>query len=291
MFGSPRSGSTWLLQTLSELEAVVPVNESNIAAYLGSFMGDSPLVDPAELDPATFTLRRQQRGLDQHFLAESYRSVWAPILGRLIDERFRALANRYASAVPPRERLVVVKEPNGSQAADLIMEVQPRARLLFLLRDGRDVVDSELAAVMPGSWVSQTFPGFTGVREVDRLEFARRSAYRWLWRTEVVQEAFEAHRGPKLLVRYEELRPNPRSGFLTICRWMGVQHGEDELRGAIDRHAFDRLAEEQTGPLSFHRAANPGLWQRNLLGDEQSIVNDILGEKLLELGYEAARSA
>jgi len=41
---------------------------------------------------------------------------------------------------------VVVKEP-GSHAAPLLAEPFPAAKLIFLLRDGRDVVDSR-----PGAW-------------------------------------------------------------------------------------------------------------------------------------------
>ena len=36
--------------------------------------------------------------------------------------------------------------------ADLLLDLFPRSRFVFLLRDGRDVVDSWLAAYRPGSW-------------------------------------------------------------------------------------------------------------------------------------------
>src|SRR3954466_15243190 len=38
VFGSPRSGSTWLLRLLAEHESVVPVDEPLIGSYLGPFM-------------------------------------------------------------------------------------------------------------------------------------------------------------------------------------------------------------------------------------------------------------
>ena len=49
--------------------------------------------------------------------------------------------------------MVVVKEP-GSHAADTIMDLFPDSTLIFLLRDGRDVVDSWLDAYRDGSWAT-----------------------------------------------------------------------------------------------------------------------------------------
>ena len=61
-----------------------------------------------------------------------------------------------------KSTLLLVKEPNGSQSADVIMRAQPTARLLFLLRDGRDVVDSELASFAVGGWQERAFRAHAG---------------------------------------------------------------------------------------------------------------------------------
>jgi hypothetical protein len=277
------------LWTLAEHEAVVPVNESHIAAYLGSQLGDSTIVDPAALGLTSMTLRRLNRDSPQHFLADSYRDVWAPVLERLIDERLLAQASRHPSKAPLHRRIVVVKEPNGSEAADLVMELQPAARLLFLLRDGRDVVDSELAALSEGSWVSQSFPGIRGIGEDERLEAARRSAYRWKWRTEVVQAALEAHQGPKMLVRYGDLREEPVRYFGAISRWLGLPDDEPLLKNIVERHDFEKIPADERGPNFFYRAATPGLWAKGLRPREQAVVTDIIGETLKKFGYAVTR--
>lgn len=53
------------------------------------------------------------------------------------------------------------------------------------------------------------------------------------------------------------------------------------------RTAMQRKSSEQKGHGRFVRAATPGLWRKNLSAEEQALVHDILGEKLLELGYAA----
>jgi len=37
----------------------------------------------------------------------------------------------------------VIKEPNGSHAADTIVSLLPRSRVLFLLRDGENLTEEE----------------------------------------------------------------------------------------------------------------------------------------------------
>jgi Sulfotransferase family len=285
VFGSPRSGSTWLLQLLGDHEAIVPINEPLIGWYLGPFMCDLPAMSAEQLDTSNFTLRRIQKGNRPSFFAEEFADVWMPGLATMMRERFHAHAARYPAARPLSRTWVVIKEPNGSQSADLIMRALPRSRLLFLLRDGRDVVDSELAANSKGSWVGREFPGSAGVD--DRVEFVVQSAKKWLWRTEVVEAAYAAHHGPKHMVRYEDLRADPTTHMRRLFDWLEVDIGDSELAAMIEKRAFEALPSEVRGPDQFFRAAKPGGWRDNLNGAEQEALERVIGPKLRELGYDA----
>lgn len=285
IFGSPRSGSTWLLQTLGDLPAVVPLNEPLIGEYLGNIVCDYRGVNLADLDVSNFTFERQRRHVDSQFFSEHSRAIWSPLLGKLIKTRFLAHAAEHASGEPLSKTTVLVKEPNGSQAADLILDALPRSRVLFLLRDGRDVVDSELAAVAPGGWLSQEFQGISPFRDEDRLDFVARSASRWLWRTEVVEQAIRRHPEPSLTVKYEELLAEPLGGFRRIAEWLGLEVSDGELRRTVDAHGFERLPADWRGPEKFYRAARPGLWREHLSDAEQTAVEDVIGAKLRQLGY------
>src|SRR3954451_5709923 len=183
--------------------------------------------------------------------------------------------------------MIVIKEPNGSQSADVIMEALPRARFLFLLRDGRDVVDSELAANKTGSWVSKEFPGGGGIADADRLAFVIQSAQKWLWRTEVTQRAYAVHPGPKRLIKYEDLRADQLGGVRAVLDWLGLRASDEQVRAMVERHEFERLPADQRGADRFYRAATPGLWRENLSEAEQEAVMGVIGPKLHDLGYEA----
>ena len=286
LLGSPRSGSTWLLQLLANHRAVVPINEPQIGWYLGQFLSDLPGVRPQDLGLPNFTLQRVDREKPHSFFSSEFRDVWSPALRRMMLERFGAQLLRYPASVPPSRTVVAIKEPSGSQSADLIMGALPRARFIFLLRDGRDVVDSDLAANLRGSWLSKEVPGMRGIDEDQRLDFVIQSAYKWLWRTEVVSGAFSAHPGPKRLLRYEDLLDDTAAQLESLFAWTGLDLDEERLGRWIDESSFEHVPPSARGRQAFHRAARPGMWRENLTATEQDAVEAILGPKLRELGYE-----
>jgi hypothetical protein len=148
IFGSSRSGSTWLLRMLASLDSVVPIDDPHLGHHLGVWRPISLAWATAEHPPDLTTLDRVKHDKDSYFFADRYRDAWAPALRRLIVDRFDAQVADTARVPDP---LVVVKEP-GSHVADQLVSLFPGSRLVFLLRDGRDVVDSWLAAYRSGSW-------------------------------------------------------------------------------------------------------------------------------------------
>ena len=148
ILGSSRSGSTWLLRMLGSLDAVVPIDDPHLGHHLGVWRPISLAWGAAEHPPDLTTLDRVKHDKDSYFFSDRYRDAWHPALRRLIVDRFDAQVAETACVPDP---VAVVKEP-GSHVADLLLDLFPRSRFVFLLRDGRDVVDSWLAAYRPGSW-------------------------------------------------------------------------------------------------------------------------------------------
>ena len=119
---------------------------------------------------------------------------------------------------------------------------------------------------------------------MDRETSIRSQAYLWLWRTEAVQRAFEAHRDElKMLVRYEDLRTDPAPILRGLAKWLDLK--EEQIVSLAQATAAERLPSDRTGQGEFMRTAAPGQWRKNLSAQEQVMVHDIIGEKLLELGY------
>lgn len=284
LFGSPRSGSTWLRQMAEAHPAIEAMNEPTIGYHLSPFLSNEPGYRAEDLDVDTFTLRRVAADSPDRFFAAKYADVWLPALQRLLNARLLAHLEREVGAEAARRSLLLVKEPNGSQSADMIMRAQPTARLLFLLRDGRDVVDSELASFAVGGWQERSFGHMRGVGEEERLEFVIRSAHQWLWRTEVVEAALAEHRGPKHMLRYEDLLHEPERHLGELFEWLQVPLDTGAVAAAVERFDFERLPDRGAGRQA--RFAKPGAWRAHLRPEERAAVDRILGPKLRELGYD-----
>jgi hypothetical protein len=271
IFGSPRSGSTWLMALLGAGGDVRTVNEPGIGVHLGAMLDSLVPVEPYGR-PSVYRLDQFRRETEDYFFFAHAEQVWGPALRAMILERFRAqLADH---------RYAVIKEPHGSQAAELLMSLLPRSRLIFLLRDGRDVIDSILDAVATNGWLIGLLEGF---RAGDRAAAIRSQAYLWLWRTETVMRAFDAHPEElRMLVRYEELRRDPSAIVTGLAEWLDLEPGP--MLKLAQRTAVDRLPK---GRGQFVREATPGAWRTGLTRAEQAMVEEILGEKLVELGYPA----
>jgi hypothetical protein len=284
LFGSPRSGTTWLVMMVAQHPSIVIMNEPTIGYHLSPFLSNEPGYRAEDLDLGTFTIRRVMEDDPNKFFAAKYADVWVPGLRRLLNDRLLAHLERDHAGANDPETLLLVKEPNGSQSADVIMRAQPEARLLFLLRDGRDVVDSELASFAVGGWQEQHFDHMRGVTDEERLDFVTRSAYQWLWRTEVVQTAFARHPGPKHMLRYEDLLREPERQVAELFEWLDVSLEPIDVTAVVDRLRFEKLPSR--GANKFNRIATPGAWRDNLRPDERAAVQDILRAKLRELGYD-----
>jgi Sulfotransferase family len=284
IFGSSRSGSTWLLRMLSELERVIPVDDPHIGHHLGVWR-PIPLAWATAKDPPKLgTLADFKRKKRDYLFSDRYRDTWVPQLRDLISARFEAQAAQdIAAAGGIDQPIVVVKEP-GSHAADTIMDVFPRSSLIFLLRDGRDVVDSWLDAYKDGSWA--TDEGAYPLDDTGRPALIRWQSSVWLHRTEVVQETY-ARIEPKrrVLIRYEEMRADPVAALERICSMLRIEVSREQLDEIAGTHSFSSVPKTDKGAGREIRRAEPGGWTDHMTRQEIIEMHDILADKLDELGY------
>lgn len=284
IFGSSRSGSTWLLRMLSKLERVIPIDDPHLGHHLGIWR-PIPLAWATAKDPPKLgTLADYKRQKRDYLFSDRFRDTWMPQLRELISARFEAQATEdIGAAGGVEDPIVVVKEP-GSHAADTIMELFPGSSLIFLLRDGRDVVDSWLDAYRDGSWA--TDEGAYGVDDAGRTALIRWQSSVWLHRTEVVQETY-ARTDPKrrVLLRYEEVRGNPVSGLERVCDLLGIETTSDQLERIATANEFSKVPESRKGAGQEIRRAQPGGWSSHMSREEIVAMHEILAGKLDELGY------
>lgn len=282
IFGSSRSGSTWLLRMLSELDGVVSIDDPHLGHHLGVWR-PIPLAWAASAEPPELsTLMDVKREEPGYFFADRYRESWWEPLRELVRARFEA----QAGDMPETDGAptYVVKEP-GSHVATLFTELFPASKLIFLLRDGRDVVDSWLAAYRDGSWAipGGAFP----VASWGRLPLIRWLSNVWVYRTREVWRAYGARdAGERVLVRYEELRNHTTETLGRVAALLEFDVSPELLEDVAGRHAFERVPAEASGSRKAIRLAKPGSWKDNLSAEEKLAMHEVMGETLAEFGYE-----
>jgi hypothetical protein len=155
ILGSPRSGSTWLVNLLASDRRAIKLDEPTIGMHLAVSMHDFVGVPPERAPAERLRLNDLRADLPSYFFSRRYESAWRPQVRRLLLERFGAEIEAIRSARSLRDPVALIKEPNGSRAADIIMSLLPASRMIFLLRDARDVIDSELDGLAPGGWLGR----------------------------------------------------------------------------------------------------------------------------------------
>jgi hypothetical protein len=210
-------------------------------------------------------------------MGEPYREVWLRSIRNFVLD---GAAARYPKL--KENQYLVVKEPNGSVGAPLLMEAMPESRLIFLIRDSRDVVASRLDAFKRGSWTKQNRDYSTP----EKLNtHTRRLARDYLKTVSQVQKAYEAHPGRKTIVRYEDLRRDTVGALKAMYDALEVEANEVRLRSAVAKHSWERIPEAQKGSGKFYRKAQPGGWKEDLSPEQVKLIEDITGPILSKYYY------
>ena len=309
IFGSPRTGSTWLLEMLCHpLEAkrseplgfsspegwrdpvpALAVDEFLISSHLAPHQGG--VVDILGV-PLPATLNGLFGRRSSYAFSNEFKDVWRPEARRLTLVRLHAIVERArAAGLPVVDGLPVlaIKEVNGSHGADVVMSLFPRSKMIFLVRDGRDIVDSLLDANSPDGWLTRTGLGRGGFEtDAERLEWVRETCRNWTGRMNVCCRAYESH-DPDLRkrVRYEDLLAETPSQLGDLARWIGLPSDASRIEAIVQSHSFEVVPEKRKGKGKRRRAATPGQWRESLAPDEQRLAQEIMGERLTELGYAA----
>jgi len=258
MFGSGRTGSSWLSTMMGDLEGHARWNEP----YVGELFGSAYYIRAGD----------RMRGRKDYALGDDYREAWIHSIRNFVLEG----ANARFSGLGENGYLAI-KEPNGSIGAPLLGEAFPESRMILLVRDPRDVVSSAMAAQKKGSWGEgwRANGGSDSLADTDPDEFARQWANMYTVSLGNARKAYKAHKGPRAVVRYEDLRADTLETMRRLYSTLDIPVGEQELAGVVQRHAWENVPENKKGPDKPHRKATPGGWKEDLTPEQARIVEDL----------------
>jgi hypothetical protein len=236
--GSPRSGTSFMAGCLGELPG---------------------FVDLGEVGPLKVSLR-ELVGLPEEEAARRLRRMLERVRGLGLVRRLRA----------------VEQTPETSFALAAALRAYPQAKVVHMVRDGRDVVCSLLAkgwlaaeregaddVGLPYGSYARSWVEPERVQEFERASEARRAA--WAWRRYL--SAVRAAAPGALEVRYEELTADPVATAAHIAAHI------------------DAGAEPLAQALRAVHAESVGRWRRDLTPEQLADVEAEAGPLLHELGY------
>ena len=270
IFGSGRSGSTWLRSMMSDMERHRVWEEPMVGQLFGVFHKQA---QEGQLNSANF------------IMGEPTRKGWTRSIRNFVLD-----GAHYANPRLGPDDYLVVKEPNGSTGAPLLMEALPESRMILLVRDPRDVAASVLDGARKGSWLYERKDKGrwkeNALADTNPEAITRRRANMYMTQVGNARDAYEAHEGPKVLVRYEELRADTLETMKRIYSELGIPAGDKDLTRVVEKHSWENIPEENKGEGKFYRKATPGGWREDLTPKQAGIVEKITAP-LLEEFYPA----
>ncbi len=270
IFASPRSGTTWTSVQLL----------SHKTKLMGEPLIGSHLANARELGNTYIRRYEEQAEREPYFFSSKYKDVWQHYVRKLILHRIYAQFQDLSSTI-------IIKEPNGSMAADLITDCLPQSKVLILLRDGRDVINSLITALSKGGYAEKNSRGaFQPLAGARRRTSILLNSRRWAKLVEVLSHTYEKHDEKlRYLIRYEQLLENTYQHVQKLYDFIGVEISEEKLASIIHNSSVKNIPSEKKGIGTTIQFAKAGVWKERFDDEEKAVIQEIIGDGLEKLGY------
>ena len=263
IIGAPRSGTTWLQMMLGAHPAVCTTVELTLFSLY-----TAPWIDAWEREARVVARGGPETGLRHLWTEEEFyaflREFVERAYGRVVEGR-------------PEATHVLDKQPSYSGHTGAIDRLVPGARFIHVVRDGRAVAASMLAAHRDMGMA------------VDTVQKAAE-----LWKRSVFQARTAARfDGRYLEVRYEDLRARPEAVLASVLEFCGLEADSEAAARIVAAHEFDKMADRgvlQSGtraPRGFFRRGETDGWRTELTAEQRYQFHETAGDLLCELGYAA----
>jgi hypothetical protein len=258
IFCTARSGSTWMRTMLDDLLDGEVWEEPKVGRLFGEFY--------ARAKPT-------QLGRTNYVLGEPTREAWTRALRDFV---LRTAWASHPSVTP--ERYLIVKEPGGAVGAPLLMDALPESRMVLLVRDPRDFAASVLDATRKGGWMQEGMDEWARRdldSEKDVQRYLRALSRQYMRQMGNGKKAFDEHGGPKIMIKYDDLRTDTLRTMRDLCSALELPVTEQRLAQVVDRHSFENIPQRERGEGKFYRKATSGGWKDDLTPEQAKIVEDI----------------
>jgi hypothetical protein len=181
--------------------------------------------------------------------------------------------------------LLVEKNPRNILRVPYIKEIFPEAKIIHIVRDGRDVACSMVPGCGGSEWLHLKPPSWKEYFDSD--SGAIRCAKAWEEILEIGLRDLQDH--SHLQIRYEDLLRSPVSLSGEILTYLGLQQHPSVIDFCVritdtTKDSYQAKVQDQWFRDDHH--SRIGRWRENLTPSEQQTIQRMLGSLLSRLGYD-----
>ena len=299
--GRAKSGTSWLRSILDAHPEILCVNE-------GRFFGRDYRGTAAAMPRSLYG----SLAGSEHFTTWVKRSPWSR--GEDTERHVRNVTRRAVDYFLTERLAKAGKKFAGDKTPLLSMrdiidiaEIYPDAKVIHIVRDGRDVAISSAHHV----WNSAE----RGRRAIRPEILVKRDAYRanaedflargesifaewqlantaknWASLTAKAMEDGSSFLGNNYTeVRYEHLLDRPVEEVVRLLDFLGADASRQPAEQCVEATSFERVSQRERGhedSSSFFRKGVAGDWRNVFTEKDKQIFKEVAGDILIELGYE-----
>lgn len=205
--------------------------------------------------------------------------------------------NRVAPILPTNGRLIRSHEPYDPAIG------RAYQRVVYLVRDGRDVAVSYYHHFQREGFASGSFADFFGAF-LDGSIGARGWPHGWgSWQGHIRSwmDSPQARDGRLLVVRYEDLVEDPAAELARVATFLGIAASPETILATAELHRPERMRERERASayharqgdrsITFVRRAAPGEFKEVLSQEQLHNFESVAGVVAASLGYPVGQPA
>lgn len=287
IISAPRSGSTWLTTAINGHPELFGTEQRLFGDFCEIWQNNDGSTSPR------ITFDKYAQSFGQHY----FYSFMNRDYGTFVEDFKKSYINflwHFASARTGKKILVDKITPYPGTAGIVVGEIRrlfPEAKIIHLVRDGRDVLTSgtfdwllkDAAGTERHKFYFEPVPGMRLTRFFD-AKVIKKWAANWCETIDI----FDEEHPPAHRITYEEMIDDMDSALLKLFTALGVESTPELARACTDATTFEKMAGRPRGkedPTAKTRKGIVGDWKNFFTLADGELFDALAGEQLRQTGY------
>ena len=287
IISAPRSGSTWLTTALNGHPEIFGTEQRLFGDFCEIWQNNDGSTTPR------ITFDKYAKSFGQHYFYKFMNRDY----GGFVDDFKTSFVNfllHFASARTGKKVIVDKITPYPGTAEIVVAEIErmfPEAKIIHLVRDGRDVLTSgtfdwllkDAEGTDRHEFYFKPIPGMRLERFFDAKVIKKWTA-NWCETIDIF-----ADKPPALRVKYEEMKDDMSEVLLKIFETLGVEASEAIAEKCAEDTTFQRMSGRPPGqedPTAKARKGIAGDWKNYFTLADGELFDALAGEQMAQMEYE-----